>query len=234
MGELDAIAANIIGRASRSLELTSQNLANSATLGYKRRVEFSRILAGSDLDRGESIAGGSAVDFSPGRISKTGNPDDLALLGGGFFIVRAPSGQLLYLRGGRFHRDAEGRLATEGGLVLQCDGGDLVLRDGAFKVSPDGSVALAGEPVGRLDIVDFSDRQALVREATGAFSAAGTTPTPVETPRVQQGAVEMSNVTSGAEMVSMMAALRQAESGQRIMTVYDDLMGRVLTAFGQS
>jgi len=35
-------------------------------------------------------------------------------------------------------------------------------------------------------------------------------------------------------MISMMEALRRAETGQRLVGVYDDLMGRVLTSLGQS
>jgi flagellar basal body rod protein FlgG len=50
---------------------------------------------------------------------------------------------------------------------------------------------------------------------------------------VRQGAIEASNVSTGVEMVDMMAAIRRAESGQRLVNVYDDLMGRALTLFGQ-
>jgi flagellar basal-body rod protein FlgG len=45
--------------------------------------------------------------------------------------------------------------------------------------------------------------------------------------------VEASNVAMGEEMVTMMAALRQAENGARIVQLYDDLLGRAITTFGQ-
>jgi hypothetical protein len=35
-------------------------------------------------------------------------------------------------------------------------------------------------------------------------------------------------------MVTIMGALRRAQTGQRLAMVYDDLMGRVLQTFGQS
>lgn len=148
-------------------------------------------------------------------------------------MARSPAGQLLYLRGGQFHRDPEGRLVTAGGLVLQADGGDLALKAGAFKVAADGVVTQGGEPVGRLDIVDFSDRQALGRDASGAFTAPSGEARALDNPSVMQGVVEASNVTTAGEMVSLMGALRRAETGQRLMSTYDDLMGRVLTTFGQ-
>ena len=50
---------------------------------------------------------------------------------------------------------------------------------------------------------------------------------------VRQGALESSNVSTGDEMVSVMQALRSAEVGQRLVNVYDDLMGRAITTFGQ-
>ena len=45
--------------------------------------------------------------------------------------------------------------------------------------------------------------------------------------------LETSNVNMGDEMVAMMEAVRRAETGQRLVTTYDDLMGRALNLFGQ-
>jgi flagellar basal-body rod protein FlgG len=46
--------------------------------------------------------------------------------------------------------------------------------------------------------------------------------------------IEASNVSLGDEMVAMMTALRQAESGARLAQLYDDLMGRAITTLGES
>lgn len=173
-----------------------------------------------------------ATDFSSGKLMQTGNPADLAIIDAGFFVARNPAGQQLYLRGGQFHRDADGRLVTVDGLSLQADGRDLALKDGAFTVAADAVVTQNGEPVGRLDIVDFADRQALARSG-GGFAALEGQAQPVDHPIVKQGVVEASNVATAGEMVSMMAALRRAETGQKLMNTYDDLIARVLTTFGQ-
>jgi flagellar basal body rod protein FlgG len=180
-----------------------------------------------------NISTSDATDFSAGKLMQTGNPADLAIVDGGFFAARNPAGQLLYLRGGQFHRDVDGRLVTVDGLSLQADGRDLGLKDGAFAIAADAVVTQGGEPVGRLDIVDFTDRQALTRVAGGGFAALDGQGQPVDHPIVKQGVVEASNVATAGEMVSMMAALRRAETGQKLMNTYDDLMGRVLTTFGQ-
>ncbi|HEX8527673.1 flagellar basal body rod C-terminal domain-containing protein, partial [Allosphingosinicella sp.] len=91
-----------------------------------------------------------------------------------------------------------------------------------------------GEPVGRIALVDFEDRGRLRVADGGAFAADGMEAVPVGERSVRQGALERSNVSTGDEMVAMMEALRRAETGQRLVTVYDDLMGRALSTFGQS
>ncbi len=46
--------------------------------------------------------------------------------------------------------------------------------------------------------------------------------------------LESSNVSLGDEMIGMMGALRSADTGARLVQVYDDLMGKAISAFGQS
>ncbi len=49
---------------------------------------------------------------------------------------------------------------------------------------------------------------------------------------VRQGMLEGSNVTLGDEMTQSMVAVRQAESGARLIQLYDELIGRAVSAFG--
>jgi flagellar basal-body rod protein FlgG len=51
---------------------------------------------------------------------------------------------------------------------------------------------------------------------------------------LRQGMLESSTVALGDEMVATMTALRQADAGGRVMQVWDDLMGRAVTTFGQA
>lgn len=189
------------------------------------------------LDRtgvGAPQLSGAGVDLSAGKLTQTGNPLDLAISGEGYFEVHGPAQALMYTRQGQFHRDDQGRLVTGAGLVLQADGGgDLDVGEGAIKVEVDGSVTLDGEPVGRVAIANLSDAAA-ADWIGGGFTAPAAAMTPAERPELRQGFLEASNVSTGDEMVSIMAAMRRAESGQHLMLTYDDLMGRVLTAFGQA
>ena len=233
MGGLVEIASSILADATRSVEVSAQNVANITTPGYRRRVDFSQMLSPRFGDENSSQVHRTAIDFTFGKLVETGNTFDLALAGTGFFVVRTPSGALRYTRDGQFSRNADGRLVDPRGAILQADGGDLVMQSGRIEILADGVVLEAGAPIARLDIVDFEDPSQATPSQDGGFAAQAENVEPVATPSVRQGAIEMSNVTTAAEMVSMMAALRRAESGQRLANIYDDLMGRVITTFGQ-
>ncbi len=174
-----------------------------------------------------------STDFSAGKPINTSNPFDLAIVGDGFFCVRSPEG-LLYTRQGQFRRDSDGRVVTAQGYALQSQsGGDLTLQGAAMQVQADGTVLEDGEARARLAIVDVKDRQSMTYADGGMFKVPDAAVAPMDAPTVRQGMLEASNVSTGDEMVSIMEALRQAESGQRLVTLYDDLMGRALTVFGQ-
>lgn len=232
MSGLVETATYILSRAEKRVEASAHNMANVSSPGYKRRVEFSEVMAGQLRAAGPDSS--SATDFTAGKPVNTGSKFDLSIAGDGFFAVRGPE-QLLYTRQGQFRRDPEGRLVTSQGYALQAKGGgDLVLKGSEFEVAADGMVTEAGEPVARVAIVDFENRATMVRGESGLFAAAEADAADVAAPSVRQGVLEASNVSTGDEMVAIMEALRRAEAGQRVINVYDDLMGRALSAFGQN
>ena len=229
--QINEIAAQILSRAEQRAEAAAQNIANASTPGYRRRVSFSELVNPATAGSVDPI--GLAADFTHGQLSETGNPTDLAIAGEGFFMVRGDDA-ILYTRQGQFRRDADGRLVTAQGLALQSlDGGDVLVGDGAFEVSADGVVTREGEPLARIGLVDFDDRRLLQAGDGGAFASGAAEPRPVDAPMIRQGMLETSNVNMGDEMVAMMEAVRRAETGQRLVTTYDDLIGRALNLFGQ-
>jgi flagellar basal body rod protein FlgG len=154
---------------------------------------------------------------------------DLAILGNGFFVVSSGNA-LFYTRAGQFQRDGDGRLVTAQGLALQAKGGgDLVLgTDKAWKVLEDGTVVEDGQSTARLAVVTLEDPKAIAYADNGALSAPSSSVASLDAPVIRQGAYEASNVSGASEMVAIMLALRQAETGQKLVSVYDDLMGRVI------
>ena len=226
----------IISEATRRVELAAQNLANVTTSGYKSRFRFQHLIGGDlGAPSGDTglLSSDLSVDFTAGKLQNTGNPLDFSISGPGFFTVRQGD-QTLYTRAGQFTRDAEGRLVTSDGAVLQAWNGDIQVSAGNVSVSADGTVQQDGQPVGQIAIATFDDPHVLKPAGAGLFSA------PVGMARdgaggqLRQGMLESSNVTSAGQMISMMSALRSAEAGQRLVQVYDDLMGQVITSFEQT
>lgn len=233
MTQITEVAAQILSRAERRAEVAAQNITNASTPGYRRRIGFDEALAANAPSFAPAAAARDVMDFTAGQLGTTGNPTDFAIAGDGFFAVRSDDATL-YTRQGQFRRDETGRLVTADGLALQTlDGGDLIVGDGDFQVSADGVVTRGGEAIGRIALYDFDDRNALALQRAGVFTAGAAEPVRVEQPGIRQGMLEGSNVNTGDEMVAMMEAVRRAETGQRLVNTYDDLMGRALNLFGQ-
>ncbi|MFM2411377.1 MAG: hypothetical protein RL481_2205 [Pseudomonadota bacterium] len=230
MSELTEMAMAAISQAQRRVEVAAQNLSNAATPSYKRRVAFSSLVGGSDSSRSNMPQVNTVVDQRPGKFIQTANPANLALGGSGFFALRRDD-QVIYTRNGQFSVDADGRLVDRNGFALQLGNGrDLVVKSADFKVLPGGVVREKGQVLGTIavfaDVADIGDGES-GSTATASLDL-------VANPDIKQGMIEASNVATGDEMVAMIEALRRAEAGQRVMTIYDDLMGRVITSFGEN
>lgn len=226
----------ILTQATQRVELAAQNMANMTTAGYKSRRSFQGLVDSGPsqfaIAQPASRSDGMSVDFTVGKLQHTGNPFDLAISGDGFFTIRTETG-LFYTRSGQFNRDTQGRLVTPDGAVLQSTNGDVQVEGDAVSVLMDGTIQQGGQPIGQLAIATFDDLQILNPVGSGLFFAPAGTARDVASPQVRQGMLEASNVTTANEMISMMAGLRSAETGQRLVQVYDDLMERALTTFGQ-
>lgn len=171
--------------------------------------------------------------MTSGLLSETGNPLDLAISGDGFFELRGEGGSL-YTRNGQFTRAEDGRLLGIGDLALQAvGGGDLVVPVTGYKVTADGSVMDGDRTVARIAIASFDAGAATSGQDGLLLVEAGSTRR-VDAPLVRQGFLESSNVSLGDEMIALMEAVRRAETGQRLINVYDDLLGRAITTFGQA
>jgi flagellar basal-body rod protein FlgG len=172
-------------------------------------------------------------DLGQGRLSRTENPLDVAISGAGLFQLRAGE-EIVYSRQGHFRVAEDGTVVSGQGHVLQqAGGGDLSLQSSAVEITEDGTILDAGRPVARIALFAPADGVSLEASGGGTIFAAGSREMEeVAAPALRQGMVEASNVVLGDEMVAMMAALRQAESGARLVQLYDDLLGRAITTFG--
>src|ERR1035437_1475630 len=100
--------------ASKALDVTSNNVANSATIGFKSAsTHFADVFANSLGGSGAAQVGiGATVgavqqQFTQGNITTTNNPLDISINGGGFYRM-STNGTITYSRSGQFHLDKDG------------------------------------------------------------------------------------------------------------------------------
>ncbi len=156
-------AASALSALNTSLDVTSNNLANVNTPGFKAsRANFQDLLyieraqpgtqnvnndqrpIGLYIGLGVKV-GGTQLDFTPGSPISTGRDLDVAIEGNGFFRVRteaALGGGFAYTRAGGFtlNRDGEIVLASDQGRKLEP--GIIVPSDALrpIAIRPDGRV----------------------------------------------------------------------------------------------
>jgi flagellar basal-body rod protein FlgF len=216
------VALSYLTAQGRALEVHAANLANAVTSGFKtERVLFSDWLARQNP--GPDGAGGAMArspvafvqdratyrDQTPGAMTPTGNPLDLAITGDGFFTVDTPRGPRL-TRAGRFSPQSDGTIADhEGNALLDTAGQKLQLSaaDLTLTIGGDGSIRSENGRIGQVGVVQPQDTTRMQAEGSTTFRSDSAT-APVEQPRILQGAVEESNVQPVLEMTQMMSGLR--------------------------
>lgn len=144
------------------LNVIGNNLANVNTVGYKAsRANFSEMFsasglagfnggfgsngAGSPFQVGMGVQLGSVQQlFTQGSLQPTEVATDLALQGGGFFMLRSADGLPVYTRAGNFGFDAEGFMVNPSGLRVQ----GFVDKDINGNIVPSGTPADIQIPAG--------------------------------------------------------------------------------------
>ena len=110
---------------SRALSITSSNIANVNTVGFKTsNADFSTFLAGNGDDAPASVQVSANQQMSQqGLLTTTGSATDLAISGNGFFVVTDnpanPTLGTYYTRAGAFTADANGLLKNGAGFYLE-------------------------------------------------------------------------------------------------------------------
>ena len=119
------IALSGLNAAQTDLNVTANNIANSATTGFKQsRSEFAELFAVSPQGVSRNQYGNGvkvaavAQQFSQGNINTTNNSLDLALSGSGFFVL-SDAGATAYSRAGAFQVDNAGYVVNSQNQRLQ-------------------------------------------------------------------------------------------------------------------
>jgi flagellar basal-body rod protein FlgG len=233
MDALTIAAASGLQSRMESLDLLANNLANSATAGYKSDQEFYGLFR-SDLASGAGDDPASTMpvierqwtDFSQGTLQVTGNAMDVAISGNGFLVVKGPNGPL-YTRNGSLQVLASGQLATADGYPLQTAAGNPIpVQSGKpIVISSDGTVTQDGQALGQLQVVNFTSTASLVKMGKTCFQ--NSDPTNVAAPAtaldIEQGKIEGSNVPVAQAAMRLVGMMRQFEMLQKAIGVSSDM-----------
>lgn len=249
-------AASGMEAQQTKLDVTSNNIANVSTSGFKKsRAEFADLMyqtvrsAGTGTGNGTEAPTSTQIGMgvrvlatqqqhSEGDLRQTGNPLDVAIQGRGFFAINLPSGEVAYTRNGAFKLDAEGNMVNADGFRLASEI-TVPPETQTVTIAADGTVSatVPGEaaPVelGRIEIAMFANEGGL--EATGnnlfrETSASGTAilgaPGENAAGTLMQGTLEGSNVKVVEEMIDLIAGQRAYEVNSRVIRAADEMLGQ--------
>jgi len=239
------------------LDVSSNNLANVGTNGYKRQVaEFEDLLyqnlrqAGANSSQQTQLPTGLQLGtgvqlvatpriFTQGNLQQTGNQFDMAINGNGFFQVQMPDGTTAYTRDGTFHIDAAGQLVNNSGFPLT-PAVTIPPTAQAVTIGADGTVSVtlpgqsAPQNVGAVQLAGFINPAGLESKGQNLFAETAASGTPsANTPgsnglgTLQQGYVETSNVNVVEELVSMIQTQRAYELNSKAISTSDQMLQRL-------
>jgi flagellar basal-body rod protein FlgG len=248
-------AATGMAAMDLQVQVIAGNIANMTTTGYKsQRAEFQDLLyehvqrigaqasdQGNILPVGIELGSGVKTVGTPrlmtqGTLAQTGNPLDVAIQGTGWFKILMPDGTFSYTRDGSFQMDAQGRIVTaEGNLVQptitvpQGSSGLTINQQGQVSVTPSGSTT--SSILGQFTLTTFINDAGLQANGSNLFTATPASGTPQDgTPGTNgagtllQGSLEQSNVEAVTEISNLIAAQRAYEMNSKVVTAADQML----------
>lgn len=251
------IAKTGLDAQQTQMDITSNNLANVSTNGYKRsRAVFEDLLyqtlrqpgakssQQTDIPEGLQIGTGvrpisSVRVHTQGNLQQTGNQFDVAINGQGFLQVQMPDGTNAFTRDGSLHMDAQGQLVTSNGfpispaVTIPANAQSVTIaQDGTISVTMQGSAI--PQQVGSLQLANFINAAGLQNIGQNLYveTAASGTPS-TGTPGsnglglLSQGYVETSNVNVVEELVNMIQVQRAYEINSKAINTSDQMLQRL-------
>jgi flagellar basal-body rod protein FlgG len=239
------------------MDVIAHNLANASTTGFKKtRAEFEDLLSETIRPAGAPLAqGGSAPaplqvglgvrtvatsrSFSQGDMENTQNPLDVAIQGAGFLRVQRANGEFAFTRAGNLRVDAEGRMTTQQGELVQPP---ITFPKDTVSVTIGANGAVMAKVPGRTEAVEVGSLELSTFANPQGLEALGDsllTETPASGPAVQvrpgeqgtgtlmQGYLEGANVKAVEEMIAMITTQRSYEMNSKVIQTADQMLQRL-------
>lgn len=230
MDRMIYLAMSAAKQSMHAQALSTHNLANATTAGFKADFEAMRaipVYGEGHPDRAFAMTERPGIDFSPGPIESTGRDLDIAVNGEGFIAVQAPDGTEAYTRAGDLQVTVNGQVLNGAGHPVLGNGGPIALPqfqsmvigvDGTISVRPLGQEANTLAQADRIKLVNPDPAQ-LKKGPDGLFRLADGSNAPADAAvRVVNGSLEHSNVNSVSEMVNLIEHARQYEMAVKAMS----------------
>jgi flagellar basal-body rod protein FlgG len=238
-----------------NVQVISNNIANMRTTGYKRqRAQFSDLLyehvrrigtqtsdqgnilpVGVDLGSGVKTVGTPRL-MNQGTLAPTGSELDVAIRGEGFFKIQLPDGTFAYTRDGSFQMDAQGRIVTAQGNVVN-PGLTIPQNSTGLTINSQGQVSVMQQGqttpvvIGQLTLTRFINKAGLLSIGDNLFQETAASGTPQDgvpstdgAGDIQQGNLEQANVEAVSEISDLIAAQRAYEMNGKVVTAADQML----------
>lgn len=233
-----ALSANVA--IEKNLEVTSHNLSNVDTAGFKKsKAVFSEYVHkysepeidekmeefGVPKDKSFVELSDVFTDFKMGHLKETGNSLDLAISGDAFFMVSKDDQQFLQ-RSGTFTVNNSGQItAYDGAFLLNRDGAPITVDPKTpVHINEAGEIYQNNQLVTSLKLSTVDDKRWLEKMGDNRYvkSAEGGTQNDAKAD-VLQGYLEAANVNMVAEMVEMIKIQRHYETAAKAIKAYDNM-----------
>ena len=237
----------------KRLDVISNNLANSATVGFKKEGATSQSF--KDVltikvrdDHGDSYIGNMNLgvkigevytDYTQGSVRETGNTYDMAIDGNGFFTISYTDANgntsTRYTRAGEFMITKEGYVVTSEGQHLMGESEWLQIPVDAAEVviDTDGTVYADGTAVDVVKLTDFENYDYLKKFGETMYQPVQGAVEKEATGSILQGYTEQSNVNVVSEMVNLINITRAYEANQKVVKAMDDLLQIDVSSVGK-
>jgi len=247
-------AATGMNAQDLNISVISNNLSNVNTVGFKRsRADFQDLLyqtlrlVGTQSANGNQVPTGAQLglgvkpaaiqkNFIQGDFVATQNELDIAIQGDGFFQIARPDGTIGYTRAGSFKIDNAGQIVTSDGLLLSPtitvppDAVNLSIdSQGTVNVNQGGQTAAT--QLGVIQLATFQNPAGLQAQGSNILTQTDASGTPVignagvlNRGTIQQGFLELSNVSVVEEMVNLIAAQRAYEVNSKTVQTADEML----------
>lgn len=237
MDRLLYIAMNGAKHSMYKQAVTTQNLANVSTTGYKAQNSAFRALpvfGPGAATRTFVVESTPGADLSDGAMKSTGNPLDVAVQGRGWIAVQDAKGGEAYTRNGSLQVNPSGLLVTSSGQPVIGEGGPITIPENSeVTIGKDGSISVvsngqynATTTISRIKLVNPVDAD-MVRGDDGLFRQKNGQPAAADANvNLASSVLESSNVNAVDALIGLIDQSRFFDMQVKLMQTADDNANR--------